>query len=47
MNSVLLNSDDITMEIKEMVKNIDNLIARVDIYAEIVKKRVSLENSII
>ena len=44
MKSVLTTSnEDIIAEIKEMVKNIENLKAGIDMFGEMVKNKVSSE----
>ena len=41
MNSVLLIQEDSTSEIKEMIKNMENIKAGIDIFEEMVKQQIS------
>lgn len=41
MNSVLLTQDDIISEIKEMVKDMENIKAGVDMFGEMIKNKIS------
>ena len=43
MNSVLVNSEDMISEIKEMVKNIDDMQSGIDMFEELIKKQIVAE----
>ena len=44
MNSVLLtNTEDVISEIQEMLKNIENIKAGIDMFGEIVKSKITNE----
>ena len=44
MNGILLNSEeDVVSEIKDMLEDIENVKAKIDIYSEFIKKQISFD----
>lgn len=40
MNSVLISNEDIVSEIKEMVKDLENIKSNIDMFGELVEKQI-------